>query len=94
MRSFSKSNDLQSVPGNLEDAIANLTEFVVLMGARERTCQRLYGTCLYIDNFMFGRHGEKQQIIKTLLNDPGRHGAPTVLPVLGGLVRRKHLLAL
>ncbi|TVU26118.1 hypothetical protein EJB05_28652, partial [Eragrostis curvula] len=39
---------------------------------------------LYTDNLMFGSHVEKQQIINTLLNDPGAHGTPTVLPVIGG----------
>ncbi|XP_062200957.1 putative disease resistance protein RGA3 [Phragmites australis] len=84
MRSFAGSNNVWSVLKSLEGTIANMTEFVVLLGGCERICHRPYDTYLYIDHFMFGRHVEKQQIMNTLLNDPGYHGAPTVLPVIGG----------
>ncbi|KAJ1276194.1 hypothetical protein BS78_05G195600 [Paspalum vaginatum] len=83
LRSFAESNDLQSVLENLEGAIANMAEFVVLLGGCERMCRRPHDTYLYIENFMFGRHVEKQQIMNILLSDPGGHGAPTVLPVIG-----------
>ncbi|XP_062205924.1 disease resistance protein RGA2-like [Phragmites australis] len=73
----------EGVLQNLEAAIANMTEFVVLLGGCD-PCRRPYDTYLYTDNFMFGRHVEKQHIINILLQDRGRHGAPMVLPVIGG----------
>ncbi|CAO2145282.1 unnamed protein product [Urochloa humidicola] len=83
VRSCPESNDLQSVLENLEAAISNMNEFVVLLGGCER-CRRPYDTYLYTDNFMFGRHVEKQHIVNILLQDPGEHGAPMVLPIIGG----------
>jgi hypothetical protein len=82
-RSFPECVDLQSVVENLEAAIANMNEFVVLLGRCE-LCRRPYDTYLYTDNFMFGRHVEKQHIINILLEDPEEHGAPVVLPIIGG----------
>ncbi|CAL4932778.1 unnamed protein product [Urochloa decumbens] len=82
-RSFPECNDLQSVLENLEAAIANMNEFVVLLGGCDR-CRRPYDTYLYTDNFMFGRHVEKQRIINILLQDPEEHSAPMVLPIIGG----------
>ncbi|KAJ1295974.1 hypothetical protein BS78_01G263500 [Paspalum vaginatum] len=79
-----KSNDLQGMVEDLEDIIANMSEFVVLLGGMDRY-RRPYDTYLYTDNFMFGRHAEKQHIINILLQGPaGQHGAPMVLPVIGG----------
>ncbi|KAF8779671.1 hypothetical protein HU200_002421 [Digitaria exilis] len=46
--------------------------------------KRPYDTYLYIDNFMFSRLIEKQQIINFLLQDNSSHGAPDVVPVIGG----------
>jgi hypothetical protein len=84
MKSCAQDNDLQTVLENLERALANMTEFVLLLVGCERVCRRPYDTYLYTDTLMFGRHVEKQQIINVLLNDPGSHGGPTVLPVIGG----------
>jgi hypothetical protein len=84
MKSCAQDNDLQTVLENLERALANMTEFVLLLVGCERVCRRPYDTYLYTDTLMFGRHAEKQQIINVLLNDPGNHGGPTVLPVIGG----------
>uniref|UniRef100_A0ACD6AQI7 Uncharacterized protein n=1 Tax=Avena sativa TaxID=4498 RepID=A0ACD6AQI7_AVESA len=60
-----------------------MAEFVILLGGCERISRRPYDAYLYIDNFMFGRHVEKQQILRFLLehNTPG---PPAVLPVIGG----------
>lgn len=82
-RSFPQSNDLQNVLENLEAVITNMNEFVVLLGGCDRY-RRPYDTYLYTDNFMFGRHVEKQHIINILLQDPGQRDAPMVLPVIGG----------
>ncbi|KAL6843233.1 hypothetical protein ACP4OV_026946 [Aristida adscensionis] len=85
MRRFYMSSDLDSAVGNLESAISDLTEFVVLLGGCEHMCRRPYDAYLYTDNFMFGRHVEKQQMINILLQDHGSRGAPVVLPVIGGM---------
>ncbi|KAF0929326.1 hypothetical protein E2562_019909 [Oryza meyeriana var. granulata] len=56
--------------------------------------RRPYDAYLYIDNFMFGRHTEKQRLLSFLLEykPPGLH--PAVLPVVGGLgVGKKTLVA-
>ncbi|CAL4932759.1 unnamed protein product [Urochloa decumbens] len=83
----------QSVLENLEAAIANMNEFVVLLGGCDH-CRRPYDTYLYTDNFMFGRHVEKQRIINILLQDPEEHSAPMVLPIIGGFrVGKKTLVS-
>ena len=52
-----------------------------------------YDTYLYVDNFMFGRHIEKQQVINILLQDNPTPLAPTVLPIIGaGRVGKKTLV--
>ncbi|XP_051203717.1 disease resistance protein RGA2-like [Lolium perenne] len=77
------NSDLQSAIQNLEAVVANIVEFVVLLGGCERMCRRPYDAYLRIENFMFGRHVEKQKIIGFLL----RHDVPgplAVLPITGG----------
>ncbi|RLN40653.1 hypothetical protein C2845_PM01G46320 [Panicum miliaceum] len=58
---------------------------------KEQMPKRPYDTYLYIDSFMFSRLlimfsrlVEKQQIIDLLLQDNSLHGAPAVVPVIGG----------
>ncbi|XBJ19100.1 hypothetical protein VPH35_010126 [Triticum aestivum] len=78
---------------NLEAGVANMAEFVALLGGCERISRRPYDAYLYVDNFMFGRHVEKQQIIRFLLhhNTPG---SPAVLPIIGDAgVGKKTLVA-
>uniref|UniRef100_M8CHK4 Uncharacterized protein n=1 Tax=Aegilops tauschii TaxID=37682 RepID=M8CHK4_AEGTA len=67
---------------NLEAGVANMAEFVVLLGGCERISRRPYDAYLYVGNFMFGRHVEKQQIIRFLLhhNTPG---SLAMLPIIG-----------
>lgn len=77
------SHDLQNVLDNLEAVVADMSEFVVHLGGCERMCRRPYDTYLYTDNFMFGRHVEKQHIINILLQNPSHHCAPLVLPIIG-----------
>ncbi|KAJ1256490.1 hypothetical protein BS78_K013700 [Paspalum vaginatum] len=97
--SFSSGNkELQSALSSLEAAAANMTEFVILLGGCERVSRRPYDTYLYVENFMFGRHAEKQHAINILLqtaaSPPGNNNAPTVLPIIGGrLVGKKTLAA-
>ncbi|XP_020160207.1 disease resistance protein RGA2-like [Aegilops tauschii subsp. strangulata] len=77
--------DLQGEVESLEDVVADMMEFVVLLGGCERMLRRPYDTYLYSDNIMFGRHAEKQKLLNFMLwhssNSPG--GAPAVLPVIG-----------
>ncbi|KAL6641599.1 hypothetical protein ACP70R_019780 [Stipagrostis hirtigluma subsp. patula] len=42
-----------------------------------------YSTYLYIDNFMFGRQVEKQQVVNILMQE-NPFSVPTVLPIIGG----------
>ncbi|KAK3119123.1 hypothetical protein QOZ80_9BG0714360 [Eleusine coracana subsp. coracana] len=83
-RSTSMCDSLQSLLQNLEATVANMNEFVILLMGCERMYRRPYDTYLFTDNFMFGRHVEKQRIINFLLQpaDPG--AALMVLPVIGG----------
>ncbi|KAM0824283.1 hypothetical protein ACQ4PT_070303 [Festuca glaucescens] len=89
------SCDLQDALVKLETVVSNITEFVILLSGCE--CEsmmfhRPYDTYLYVDNFMFGRQTEKQQVINFLLqHDP--LGSPAVLPIIGGhLVGKKTLV--
>ncbi|EAY77639.1 hypothetical protein OsI_32680 [Oryza sativa Indica Group] len=78
----------------LETAVDHMAEFVVLLGGCDRMSRRPYDTYLYIDNFMFGRHTEKQRLLNFLLeyNPPGVQ--PAVLPIIGALgVGKKTLVA-
>ena len=61
---------------SLEIAVANMVEFVVLLGGCERMSRRPYDVYLYTNNFLFSRHHEKQRLLNFLLghNDsPGDH---------------------
>ncbi|OEL16468.1 hypothetical protein BAE44_0022513 [Dichanthelium oligosanthes] len=77
-------HDLESVLENLETIVANMTEFVILLAGCQHIQHGPYGTYIYIDNFMFGRSVEKQQIINILFQDDPPLGAPAVLPIIGG----------
>ncbi|KAF7013041.1 hypothetical protein CFC21_027167 [Triticum aestivum] len=81
---------------SLEVVVANMTEFVMLLDGCERMSRRPYDVYLYTENFMFGRHAEKQKLLSFLLqhnNPPGDH-APAVLPIIGGAaIGKKTLVA-
>ncbi|XP_048560187.1 uncharacterized protein LOC125540629 [Triticum urartu] len=81
---------------SLEISIANMAEFIVLLGGCERMSRRPYDIYLYTDNFMFGRRTEKQKLMSFLLennNLPGDH-ALAILPIIGGVgVGKKTLVA-
>ncbi|CAM0908351.1 unnamed protein product [Alopecurus aequalis] len=81
---------------SLETVVANMKEFVVLLGGCERMSRRPYDVYLYTENFMFGRHAEKQRLLSFLLqhNDHPGNFAPAVLPIIGGTaVGKKTLVA-
>ncbi|CAL4932781.1 unnamed protein product [Urochloa decumbens] len=79
----SVNHDLEAVMRNLESIVANITEFVILLGGCNQMPKRPYDSYLYIDTFMFSRPVEKQKIINFLLKDNSSNGAPVVLPVIG-----------
>ncbi|CAM0909900.1 unnamed protein product [Alopecurus aequalis] len=81
---------------SLETVLANMKEFIVLLGGCERMSRRPYDVYLYTDNFMFGRHAEKQRLLSFLLQHDDRPDdcAPAVLPIIGGTaVGKKTLVA-
>ncbi|EMS56074.1 hypothetical protein TRIUR3_16167 [Triticum urartu] len=81
---------------SLEIVVANMAEFVILLGGCERMSRRPYDVYLYIDNFMFGRHAEKQKLLSFLLqhDDPLGDHALAVLPLIGGAtIGKKTLVA-
>ncbi|XP_044327288.1 uncharacterized protein [Triticum aestivum] len=81
---------------SLEIVVANMSEFVVLLGGCERMSRRPYDVYLYTDNFMFSRHAEKQKLLSFLLehNDPSGDHALAILPLIGGVaVGKKTLVA-
>ncbi|KAF7013042.1 hypothetical protein CFC21_027168 [Triticum aestivum] len=78
---------------SLEIVVANMAEFVILLGGCERMSRRPYDIYLYIDNFMFGRHAEKQKLLSFLLHlDPLGDDALAVLPLIGGATTGKKTL--
>lgn len=78
-------DDLKGALRSLETKVDTMKEFVILIGGCERVCRNPYDTYLYIDNFMFGRHVEKQQVINTLLQKNfNNQGAPVILSIIGG----------
>ncbi|KAL6642545.1 hypothetical protein ACP70R_020726 [Stipagrostis hirtigluma subsp. patula] len=78
----------------LETATTHMAEFVVLLAGCERMLRRPYDVHLYIDNFMFGRHTEKQKLLNFLLQQNNPAGPPPVLPIIGGYaVGKKSLVA-
>ncbi|KAE8804071.1 putative disease resistance protein RGA4 [Hordeum vulgare] len=87
-------DDLDGVLKKLETMVSNMTEFVLLVGGCERMPRSPYDTYLYIDNFMFGRQVEKQQIMSVLMQENIPPFAPTVLPIINtNRVGKKTLVA-
>ncbi|KAE8768391.1 E3 ubiquitin-protein ligase SINA-like 11 [Hordeum vulgare] len=84
--------DLQGALLNLETVISNINEFVILLSGCERMVRTPYDTYLYVDNFMFSRRTEMQQVINFLLQHNPLGSSP-VLPIIGGsLVGKKTLV--
>uniref|UniRef100_A0A0E0BFN4 Disease resistance N-terminal domain-containing protein n=1 Tax=Oryza glumipatula TaxID=40148 RepID=A0A0E0BFN4_9ORYZ len=80
--SKSKTN-LKDVVDGLETKIADMREFVILLGSQTRLPRQPYSTYLYIDNCMFGRRIEKEQVINFFLcNDP-HDPYVSILPIIG-----------
>ncbi|KAL6641603.1 hypothetical protein ACP70R_019784 [Stipagrostis hirtigluma subsp. patula] len=88
------SHEIQSILETLETNVSNMAEFVLLLGACDRVSRSPYDSYLYIDNFMFGRHVEKQQVINILMQENISPLSPTVIPIIGGTrVGKKTLIA-
>ncbi|KAL6906226.1 hypothetical protein ACP4OV_003827 [Aristida adscensionis] len=81
---LSVNHELQVALDNLESIVENMTEFVILLGGCKRMHRRPYDTYLYIDNFMFSRLVEKQQLISALLHENYLVDVPSVVPIIGG----------
>ncbi|CAL4941143.1 unnamed protein product [Urochloa decumbens] len=85
---------LQISLDNLESTVSDMKEFVLLLGGCKRMFRSPYDSYVYIDNYMFGRHVEKQLVINILLQENIPHFAPAVLPIIGGSrVGKKTLVA-
>uniref|UniRef100_A0ACD5V316 Uncharacterized protein n=1 Tax=Avena sativa TaxID=4498 RepID=A0ACD5V316_AVESA len=81
---------------SLEMAVANMAEFVVFLGGCESMSRRPYDVYVYTENYMFGRHAEKQKLLSFLLhhNNPAGDHTPAVLPIIGGAaIGKKTLVA-
>uniref|UniRef100_A0A0E0MCS6 Uncharacterized protein n=1 Tax=Oryza punctata TaxID=4537 RepID=A0A0E0MCS6_ORYPU len=75
--------NLKDVVDGLETKIADMREFVILLGSHARLPRQPYSTYLYIENCMFGRRIEKDQVISFLLcNDP-HDPYVSILPIIG-----------
>ncbi|KAL6906229.1 hypothetical protein ACP4OV_003830 [Aristida adscensionis] len=93
-KSTSISHELQSTLHSLESNLSNMAEFMLLLGGCGTISPRPYDSYIYIDNFMFSRHVEKQQVINILLQDHLSPLDPTVIPIIGGTrVGKKTLIA-
>ncbi|XP_044974548.1 disease resistance protein RGA2-like isoform X2 [Hordeum vulgare subsp. vulgare] len=86
--------ELHGALKSLGIVVANMAEFVVLLGGCERMSRRPYDAYLYTDHFMFGRHVEKQKLLGFLLQENPVSDEPVVLPIIGAVaVGKKTLVA-
>jgi hypothetical protein len=68
---------------SLEDAVAGMAEFVLLLGGCDRMPGRPYDAYLYTDTIMFGRHTEKQKLLNFVLQHSPCGDEPALLPIIG-----------
>uniref|UniRef100_A0ACD5VEU6 Uncharacterized protein n=1 Tax=Avena sativa TaxID=4498 RepID=A0ACD5VEU6_AVESA len=86
--------DFHGALESIEIVVANMMEFVLLLGGCDRMLRRPYDTYLYHEKVMFGRHMEKQQLLNFLLQSNPPSDDPVVLPIIGGrAVGKKTLVA-
>lgn len=91
--------ELRGASEILENVLANMTEFLVILGGCDHVMpRRPYDVYLYNDNIMFGRHAEKQKLLNFMLlqhdSPTGDGDLPAVLPIIGGrLVGKRTLVA-
>uniref|UniRef100_M8BNY9 Rx N-terminal domain-containing protein n=1 Tax=Aegilops tauschii TaxID=37682 RepID=M8BNY9_AEGTA len=84
--------DLQGALESLEDVVAGMTEFVILLGGCDRMVRQPYDAYLFSDKIMFGRHTEKQKLLNFMLQHGPPGGVPAVLPIIGAPVVGKRTL--
>uniref|UniRef100_A0A0D9XPD7 Disease resistance N-terminal domain-containing protein n=1 Tax=Leersia perrieri TaxID=77586 RepID=A0A0D9XPD7_9ORYZ len=71
---------LKNVLESLEIKISDVRELVMLLASCPPLPQQPYSTYLFMDKCMFGRHGEKEQVIDFILHDDQNLA---VLPIIG-----------
>ncbi|GJN37838.1 hypothetical protein PR202_gb26831 [Eleusine coracana subsp. coracana] len=74
---------------NLEAALSDMREFVVLLGGCPRVIRQPYNTYLFMESCMFGRQMEKEEIISFLSQSSQDLD---VLPIIGPQEVGKHTL--
>uniref|UniRef100_A0A0E0E6Y0 NB-ARC domain-containing protein n=1 Tax=Oryza meridionalis TaxID=40149 RepID=A0A0E0E6Y0_9ORYZ len=76
--------ELQRVLGDLENTIADATEFIAFLSSCPRLHRQPYSMYLILDQCMFGRQTEMEYLINFLLQ-PGNLSTlePGVLPIIG-----------
>ncbi|TVU35282.1 hypothetical protein EJB05_17166, partial [Eragrostis curvula] len=75
---------LEKVLHGLETLMADMQEFVILLGGYPRICRQPYSTYLILDKVMFGRQMEMETVRNFLLRpDAAGDGNPGVLPIVG-----------
>jgi hypothetical protein len=75
-------DELQQMVDTLEDTMAGIKEFIFFLGLYPRILRQPYGTYLILDNCMFGRQTEREQVLNFLLR-PNATPDLAVLPIVG-----------
>ncbi|EMS59152.1 Putative disease resistance RPP13-like protein 1 [Triticum urartu] len=75
-------DELQRMVDTLEDTVAGMKEFLFFMELYPRILRQPYGMYLLLDNCMFGRQMEREQVLNFLLS-PGATSDLAVLPIVG-----------
>ncbi|XP_006662757.1 disease resistance protein RGA2-like [Oryza brachyantha] len=74
---------LKDVVEGLETKIADMREFVILLGSYPCVPRQPYSTFLFMEQCMFGRRVEKEQVINFLLCSDPHEPFVSVLPIIG-----------
>ncbi|KAM0840891.1 hypothetical protein ACQ4PT_059372 [Festuca glaucescens] len=78
------SKELKQFVLSLEQMVADMKEFAILLMNYPRLYRQPYGAYLYLDKYMFGRQMEREQAISFLLQaEPLVGGNLGVLPIVG-----------
>lgn len=83
--------ELQQMVDTLEDTMASMKEFILFLESYPRIICQPYGTYLLLDNCMFGRQTEREQVMNFLLC-PSVTPNLAVLPIVGPLGAGKSTL--
>uniref|UniRef100_J3N696 Uncharacterized protein n=1 Tax=Oryza brachyantha TaxID=4533 RepID=J3N696_ORYBR len=77
------TRNLKDVVEGLETKIADMREFVILLGSYPRLPRQPYSTYLFMEQCMFGRRIEKEQVINFLLCNEPHDPLVSILPIIG-----------